>query len=146
MMLVDPSYAKNWSPLVASVSEHQPSRWTTFFQDVNTLLFFVPLGFYYCLVHKITHGKLFIGMYGVFAVYFASAMTRLMLVFVPCACIMSAIAMSQIIRAATKSLRLSVVGKSEENEEDKKVEPHKDGGENEGENGSPEGTEPATIK
>ena len=29
--LLDPSYAKNHIPIIASVSEHQPTTWTSFF-------------------------------------------------------------------------------------------------------------------
>ena len=76
------------------------------------LLFFVPLGFYYNLVHKMTHGKLFIAMWGVFCVYFSCAMVRLMLVLAPAACVLAAIGISHIISKASKSVRLSLIGSS----------------------------------
>merc|ERR1712166_544402 len=31
---LDPSYAKEWQPIIASVSEHQPPSWATFFFDI----------------------------------------------------------------------------------------------------------------
>jgi len=67
---------------------------------------FMPIGFYYCLVHKCTLGKLFIGMYGVLATYFSCVMIRLMLVLAPAACILAAIAVSEIMRKASKSIRI----------------------------------------
>jgi len=82
-----------------------------YFSDLNTIIIFVPLGFYYSLVHKVTHGKLFLAMYGVFSVYFSSAMVRLMLVLAPAACSLAAVAVSHIIGKATKSIRLGLIGK-----------------------------------
>ena len=105
MTLLDPSYAKKYVPIIASVSEHQPTNWATYFFDFGPLLIFMPLGFYFCLVHKCTHGKLFIAMYGVLASYFSCVMIRLMLVLAPCACILAAIAISEVLRKAAKSIR-----------------------------------------
>lgn len=38
--LLDPSYAKNHIPIIASVSEHQPTSWSSFYFDlqVNKLI------------------------------------------------------------------------------------------------------------
>jgi dolichyl-diphosphooligosaccharide--protein glycosyltransferase len=106
MTLLDPTYAKKYVPIIASVSEHQPTSWSSYFFDLGYLILFIPIGFYYCLVHKVTHGKLFIGMYGVLATYFSCVMIRLMLVLAPCVCIIAAIAVSEILRKATKSIRI----------------------------------------
>lgn len=97
-------------PLVSSVSEHAPSTWPTYFREINVLLIFVPVGFYYALMPKMTHGSLFVAMYSVFTVYFASAMNRLMIVFAPAVCILAAIGVSKIIRMATKSIRFALIG------------------------------------
>lgn len=86
--------------------------WVNYFSDFSVLLFFVPLGFYYNLVHKMTHGKLFIAMWGVFCVYFSCAMVRLMLVLAPAVCVLAAIAVSHIVSKASKNLRLSFIGTS----------------------------------
>lgn len=69
----------------------------------------MPVGFYYCLVHKCTHGKLFLAMWGVLATYFSCAMVRLMIVLAPCACILGAIGCSYILRKVTKSLRVWIL-------------------------------------
>ena len=52
-----------------------------------------------------THGKLFIAMWGVFCVYFSCAMVRLMLVLAPAVCVLAAIAVSNIVTKATKEIR-----------------------------------------
>jgi dolichyl-diphosphooligosaccharide---protein glycosyltransferase len=111
MVLIDPTHAKNNSPLVQSVAEHSPSTWASYFLHMHVLVIFAPVGFYYTLVHKITHGKLFLGMYGVFIAYFSCVMNRLQIVLAPAVCALSAIAVSQIIRKTTKSIRLAIIGK-----------------------------------
>ena len=105
MTLLDPSYAKKYVPIIASVSEHQPTNWATYFFDFGILLLFMPLGYYFCLVQKCTLGKLFIAMYGVLASYFSCVMIRLMLVLSPAACMLAAIAISELLRMACKSVR-----------------------------------------
>lgn len=106
MTLLDPRYAKKFVPIIASVSEHQPTTWSSYFFDLGFLIIFMPIGFYYCLVYKCTLGKLFIGMYGVLATYFSCVMIRLMLVLAPVACIIAAIAISEILRKSLKSIRI----------------------------------------
>ena len=76
MVLLDPTHA-NDSPLVESVAEHSPSTWSSYFLHMHVLVILAPVGFYYTLVHKITHGKLFLAMYGVFMAYFSCVMNRL---------------------------------------------------------------------
>ena len=77
MTLIDPTYAKKYVPIIASVSEHQPTSWSSYFFDLGYLIVFMPIGFYYVLVHKMTLDKLFITMYGVLATYFSCVMIRL---------------------------------------------------------------------
>ena len=106
MTLIDPTYAKKYVPIIASVSEHQPTSWSSYFFDLGYLIVFMPIGFYYVLVHKMTLGKLFIAMYGVLATYFSCVMIRLMLVLAPCVCIIAAIAVSELMVKAAKSIRV----------------------------------------
>ena len=42
--LLDPSYAKNNIPIIASVSEHQPTSWSSFYFDLQILTFLFPAG------------------------------------------------------------------------------------------------------
>eukprot|EP00824_Muranothrix_gubernata_P023472 TRINITY_DN6298_c0_g2_i1.p1 TRINITY_DN6298_c0_g2~~TRINITY_DN6298_c0_g2_i1.p1 ORF type:complete len:698 (+),score=146.06 TRINITY_DN6298_c0_g2_i1:92-2185(+) len=95
--LLDPTYAKAHIPIIASVSEHQPTTWSSFFFDLHMLTFMLPAGLYYCL-KSATDGNIFIVMYGVTSVYFAGVMVRLMLVLSPAACVLSAIAISNALR------------------------------------------------
>merc|ERR1719422_1017718 len=91
--LLDPSYAKNNIPIIASVSEHQPTTWSSFYFDLQLLMFLFPVGLYYCFA-KLTDHNIFIIMYGVTSIYFAGVMVRLMLVLAPVMCVLGGIAVS----------------------------------------------------
>ena len=93
MTLLDPTYAKKYIPIVASVSEHQATTWSSFFFDIHFTIFFAPVGLYYIYKNR-DHNIIFIGIYTVLSVYFASVMIRLLLVFAPAACICAAIGIS----------------------------------------------------
>ena len=71
MTLLDPTFAQKFLPIVASVSEHQATTWASFFMDLHAILIFFPVGLYFCL-KDYSKGKLYIALYGVLAVYFAS--------------------------------------------------------------------------
>jgi dolichyl-diphosphooligosaccharide--protein glycosyltransferase len=105
MTLLDPTYAKKYIPIIASVSEHQPTTWSNYFFDLGYVLIFLPMGYYYCLVDNVTLGKIFIGIYGVLATYFSCVMIRLMLTLAPVVCIIAAIGISEIMRKAGDSVR-----------------------------------------
>eukprot|EP01050_Picozoa_sp_SAG11_P020167 SAG11_NODE_3354_length_2506_cov_0.999585_2_plen_186_part_00 len=62
--------------IIASVSEHQPTAWSSFMFDLHCLCFLFPVGMYYCF-KNLTDGKIFIVMYGMFSVYFAGVMVRI---------------------------------------------------------------------
>jgi len=62
--LLDPSYAKNNIPIIASVSEHQPTAWSSFFFDLHFLVFFFPVGLYYCF-KSLTDQNIFVILYGI---------------------------------------------------------------------------------
>jgi len=68
--LLDPTYAKEHIPIIASVSEHQPTTWSSFFFDLHFLVFCFPAGLYF-LFRDMTDGGIFLILYGVSSVYFA---------------------------------------------------------------------------
>ncbi len=104
MTLLDPSYARNFIPIIASVSEHQPTSWATFFFDLHFTLLFTPLGLYYVLKNA-TPPKLFLALYFVTTVYFSSLMVRLILILAPSMCILSGIGLSELISDILNSLK-----------------------------------------
>ena len=99
--LLDPSYAKNNIPIIASVSEHQPTTWSSFYFDLQLLVFMFPVGLYYCF-SNLTDANIFVILYGVTSVYFAGVMVRLMLVLAPVMCLLGGIAISSLLSTYMK--------------------------------------------
>ncbi|XP_069106727.1 dolichyl-diphosphooligosaccharide--protein glycosyltransferase subunit STT3A isoform X2 [Argopecten irradians] len=104
--LLDPSYAKNNIPIIASVSEHQPTTWSSFYFDLQLLVFMFPVGLYFCFSH-LTDANIFIIMYGATSIYFAGVMVRLMLVLAPVMCILSGIGISATLTSYMKNLDIT---------------------------------------
>ncbi|KAF2085663.1 glycosyltransferase family 66 protein [Saccharata proteae CBS 121410] len=94
--LWDTGYAKIHIPIIASVSEHQPTAWPAFFFDLNMLIWLFPAGVYMCF-RKLTDEQVFVVIYAVLASYFAGVMVRLMLTLTPIVCVSAAMALSQIL-------------------------------------------------
>lgn len=110
--LLDPSYAKNNIPIIASVSEHQPTSWSSFYFDLQILMTMFPVGIYYCF-KKLTDENIFIILYGMTSVYFAGVMVRLMLVLAPVMCILSGIGMSAVLVTYMKNIETGEASKAE---------------------------------
>ncbi|KJX95826.1 putative oligosaccharyl transferase stt3 subunit protein [Zymoseptoria brevis] len=94
--LWDTGYAKIHIPIIASVSEHQPTAWPAFFFDLNMLIWLFPAGVYMCF-RTLRDEQVFIVIYAVLASYFAGVMVRLMLTLTPVVCVAAALAISQIL-------------------------------------------------
>lgn len=110
--LLDPTYAKDNIPIIASVSEHQPTTWASFFFDLHILVFLFPAGMYFCF-QKLTDANIFLVLYGITSVYFAGVMVRLMLVLAPVACCLGAVAVSSTLETYTKHLQAPPKAKSQ---------------------------------
>ncbi|KAG8034791.1 hypothetical protein G9C98_007867 [Cotesia typhae] len=106
--LLDPSYAKNHIPIIASVSEHQPTSWSSFYFDLQVLVFLFPAGLYVCF-SKLTDSNIFLILYGVTSLYFAGVMVRLMLVLAPVMCILGGIGVSSLLLTYMKQLESNKV-------------------------------------
>lgn len=94
--LWDTGYAKIHIPIIASVSEHQPTAWPAFFFDLNLLIWLFPAGVYMCF-RNLKDEQVFIVIYAVLASYFAGVMVRLMLTLTPVVCVAAALALSSIL-------------------------------------------------
>jgi len=101
--LLDPSYAKNHIPIIASVSEHQPTSWSSFYFDLQILVFLFPAGLYFCFAN-LSDANIFLILYGVTSIYFAGVMVRLMLVLAPVMCILSGITVSAMLQTYMKQV------------------------------------------
>ncbi|KAH7328933.1 family 66 glycosyltransferase [Stachybotrys elegans] len=94
--LWDTGYAKIHIPIIASVSEHQPTAWPSFFFDLNMLVWLFPAGVYLCF-QDLRDEHVFVVVYALFGSYFAGVMVRLMLTLTPIVCVAGAMAASQIL-------------------------------------------------
>ena len=100
--LWDTGYAKVHIPIIASVSEHQPTAWPAFFFDLNLLIWTFPAGVYLCF-RNLKDEQVFIVIYAVLASYFAGVMVRLMLTLTPVVCVAAAMAISHLLESFMKN-------------------------------------------
>ncbi|MCO5603205.1 hypothetical protein L7F22_057352 [Adiantum nelumboides] len=105
--LLDPTYAKDHIPIIASVSEHQPTAWSSFMFDFHALLILFPAGLYYCF-KRLNDATIFIIIYGMTSLYFAGVMVRLILVAAPAMCLISAVAVSATLKNLFGLLRSKI--------------------------------------
>lgn len=94
--LWDTGYAKIHIPIIASVSEHQPTAWPAYFFDLNMLIWLFPAGVYLCFL-KLNDEQVFVVVYAILASYFSGVMVRLMLTLTPIVCVAAALALSHIL-------------------------------------------------
>ncbi len=132
---MDPSYAKNNIPIIASVSEHQPTSWSSFYFDLQFLMTMFPVGIYYCF-KNLTDANIFIVLYGMTSIYFAGVMVRLMLVLAPVMCILSGIGISAVLVTYMKNIE-------SENKVDKKLKKNEDNYPNKSEVNNPNKISPS---
>jgi dolichyl-diphosphooligosaccharide--protein glycosyltransferase len=114
---LDPTYAKEHIPIIASVSEHQPTTWASFFFDLHLLVFLFPVGLYFCF-RSLSDANLFVVIYGITSVYFAGVMVRLMLVLAPIACVLSGIAVSEVLKTYSRYIKPRPFGVAKANKSD----------------------------
>ncbi|KAH9968414.1 Oligosaccharyl transferase STT3 subunit [Lactifluus volemus] len=93
--LWDTGYAKKYIPIIASVSEHQPTAWPSFFMDLHFLIFLFPAGVVLCF-KELRDEHVFVIIYALVASYFAGVMVRLMLTLTPIVCVSAAVALSSV--------------------------------------------------
>ncbi|ETW78719.1 glycosyltransferase family 66 protein [Heterobasidion irregulare TC 32-1] len=94
--LWDTGYAKKYIPIIASVSEHQPTAWPSFFMDLHMLIFLFPAGVVLCF-RQLRDEHVFVIIYAFVASYFAGVMVRLMLTLTPIVCVAAAVAFSSLL-------------------------------------------------
>lgn len=93
MTLLNPTYATRYLPIIASVGEHQPTPWSSFYASFGPALLFAPYGLYVCF-DKLEPGHVFMILYATLAFYFSGIMIRILLILAPAACFLSALGIS----------------------------------------------------
>ncbi|HUY00071.1 MAG TPA: STT3 domain-containing protein, partial [Candidatus Deferrimicrobium sp.] len=89
---------------IQSVAEHMPSAWGLFYYNYEFLLFLFPLGLYF-LFKRLYEEDLFIIIFGLTTVYFASSMSRLQMVFAPAICLIAAFGVASLIKPFSLVIR-----------------------------------------
>ncbi|MFW9968353.1 MAG: STT3 domain-containing protein, partial [Candidatus Thorarchaeota archaeon] len=79
--------------IFASVAEHLPSPWGSFYHTLNILIFIFPLGMYF-LFKRGRDEDLLMFLFGLTSVYFAGSMIRLSLILAPGVAVLSAAAVN----------------------------------------------------
>eukprot|EP00920_Eleutheroschizon_duboscqi_P033478 GHVT01080575.1.p1 GENE.GHVT01080575.1~~GHVT01080575.1.p1 ORF type:complete len:376 (-),score=17.97 GHVT01080575.1:525-1652(-) len=105
MTMLDPTYAAKYIPIVASVSEHQPTTWGAYVFDLHFPLIMAPVGLYICF-RNASDGMLFAGTYALLAVYFSGVMARLMLILSPAMCVLAGIGVSYFVSSFVSYIRV----------------------------------------
>lgn len=100
--LWDTGYAAKHIPIIASVSEHQPTAWASMYMDFQWLFYLFPAGVWWCLRHR-RNEHVFAILYATCCTYFAGVMVRLILTLAPIVCVTSAIACSQLLDSTFKT-------------------------------------------
>ncbi|MFH1328324.1 MAG: STT3 domain-containing protein [Candidatus Bathyarchaeota archaeon] len=82
-------------PIVESVAEHRITTWAAFFVSFGSILFLAPLGFFFALKRR--RGEdIFLIVFGMTALYFASSFVRLTLIMAPIFALLAAYAFVKI--------------------------------------------------
>ncbi|MFW9809619.1 MAG: STT3 domain-containing protein [Candidatus Thorarchaeota archaeon] len=87
--------------ILASVAEHLPSPWGSFYNTLLILIFFFPLGMYFAFKRG-RDEDWFILIYGLTSVYFAGSMIRLSLILAPGVSVLAAVATYNILSPFAK--------------------------------------------
>jgi dolichyl-diphosphooligosaccharide--protein glycosyltransferase len=87
--------------ILASVAEHLPSPWGSFYNALLVLIFFFPLGMYFLFKRGRDEDWLMV-IYGLFSVYFAGSMIRLNLILGPGVAVLAAVASYSILAPYAK--------------------------------------------
>lgn len=101
LSFVSPTHAKNHNPLVASVSEHQPTVWASFYFNTWYLPVMLPIGFYYGLVARRSTGSIFMVIYLTTTTWFSAVMSRMILMASPAASACGGYVISKILQTVT---------------------------------------------
>jgi dolichyl-diphosphooligosaccharide--protein glycosyltransferase len=92
------------NPVVVSVQEHRPAAWGTLYYDLGVGILFIPVGFYFAAQNP-TNRNIYLILFGLTSIYFASAFVRLTLILAPALCLLWALALVRIMRPFITLLR-----------------------------------------
>ena len=96
--VIDPFLRFSTNAIFQSVQEHAPTAWGSIYFDYGIGIFFVIVGLYFAARNP-TNRNLFLILYALTSLYFASSMARLLIVLAPAFCILWAMGLGGILKA-----------------------------------------------
>ncbi|MCW3980254.1 MAG: hypothetical protein NWF11_02135 [Candidatus Bathyarchaeota archaeon] len=96
LSVIDPTQ-RGTSEIYQSVQEHRLTAWGSIYYDYGVGVFFFALGIFFA-VRDLTNRNLFIIVFGITALYFASSMVRLTILLAPIFCILMAVGIVSLLR------------------------------------------------
>jgi len=97
-------FSPSISPLQESVAEHRSAAWGSFYYENGIVALFIPVGLFFTLRNP-TNRNLFLSVYALTSLYFASSMIRLTLILAPALCMISAVAIVRLLKPFVTILR-----------------------------------------
>lgn len=95
-------------PIIASVAEHQPATWSSFFYEFGAILLLGMFGFVFIL-QRARDDDIFLFLWGVTSVYFAASFVRLTLLLAPVFCVFAGIGTAELGKPAIDIIREAVI-------------------------------------
>lgn len=95
LSFINPTYAKKFNPIVASVAEHQPTVWSSFYFNTGFLIVTVPVALYFCILVNRTVPTLFLASYIATTIWFSAVMARMILISSPAISVCAAYTISK---------------------------------------------------
>jgi dolichyl-diphosphooligosaccharide--protein glycosyltransferase len=89
MTIIDP-FIREGNPLVESVAEHRITSWGSIYYDVGIGIVFFAVGLFF-IARNLTNNNVFLLVFGLTSLYFASSMVRLLFIFASAFSIIAAI-------------------------------------------------------
>ncbi len=83
--------------LVRSVAEHRVTAWGSLYYDFGVGVFFFVAGIFFA-VRNLTHRNLFLVIFGLTSLYFASSMVRLTLILAPAVSLLAGLGLERILK------------------------------------------------
>ncbi len=85
------------NPLIESVAEHRPGAWALIYYEYGIGVFFIPVGLYFTMRNP-TDRNIFLSIFALTSLYFASSMVRLALILAPAFALLWAVALVRVSR------------------------------------------------
>ena len=95
-------------PIIASVAEHQPATWGSFFYEFGAITFLILFGIVF-VIQRGRNEDIFTVLWAVTAVYFAASFVRLTLLLAPAFCLLGAIGTVELGKPAVDIVREAVI-------------------------------------